>query len=108
MKHFDRIEREFGQILTQARQLLQQVMRDRDDVAADLVRLYQVENLAGTCPDQLQLRLGASGGGAGRTASDSRTMGSGPPPASATRPAKTERWARGPPASAAAIVRTCS
>src|SRR5262245_8430072 len=39
MEHLHRLEREIGEIGPEHRQLLQQLRRDRDDVAADLVRL---------------------------------------------------------------------
>ena len=44
--------------LPTSRQLLQQVVRDGDDVAADRVGLDDVEDLARARPDQLELGLG--------------------------------------------------
>src|SRR5262249_54866843 len=52
------IERELRQALAEQGHFFQHFVRDRDDVAADAIGLYQVEDLARAGPDQLQLRLG--------------------------------------------------
>jgi hypothetical protein len=45
-EHLDRFERELVQILPERFELRQEIVREGDDVAADLVRLYDVEDLA--------------------------------------------------------------
>ena len=67
------------------RQLLQEVVGDGDDVAADLVGLEDVEQLARAGPDQLGLRRARAD-----ASTASRIIGSGSRPVSAMRPAKTE------------------
>src|SRR5437870_44027 len=52
VEHADGVERELLEVLTDAAKLLQQVMGDGDDVAADCIGLDDVENLAGARPDQ--------------------------------------------------------
>ncbi len=58
-EHFHRVERILGEIAAQQRKLLQQIVRDGDDVAADGIGLHDVEQLARAGPDQLDLRIGA-------------------------------------------------
>src|ERR1700722_6433986 len=52
-EHFHRIEQVVTEIAAQQRELPQQIVRDRDDVAADGVGLDDVEQLARAVPDQL-------------------------------------------------------
>ena len=80
-----RLERILVEILADQRQLGEHVVGDGDDVAADLVGLEDVEQLARAGPEQLGLRAVAQD-----ARSDSRISGTGSRPVSAMRPAKTE------------------
>src|SRR6478752_157424 len=51
VEHLDRVERVVVKIAPDERKLLQNVVRDRDDVAADLVSLEDVQQLSRTRPD---------------------------------------------------------
>ena len=58
-EHLHGLQRVLQQILAQQIELLEQVVGDRDDVAADLIGLDQVEDLARRGPDQLRARAPA-------------------------------------------------
>ena len=57
VEHPDGVERELVELATEVREPLQDLVGDRDDVAADRVRLDDVEHLARACPDQLLVRV---------------------------------------------------
>jgi hypothetical protein len=81
--------------------LLEDVVRDGDDVAADGVGLEDVEQLARARPDELGVRLIAKD-------ADSFALirGTGSRPVSAMRPAKTETLEGAPPFTAFITSRT--
>src|SRR5262249_11449122 len=56
VKHFDRVERVVVEVFANERELLENVVGDGDDVAADFVRLNHVEELTWAGPDQFGSR----------------------------------------------------
>src|SRR5450759_276570 len=52
-EHAHGIEREIVEVATKRRKLLEDVGGNRDDLAIDLSRLHDIQQLAGTGPDQL-------------------------------------------------------
>ena len=103
VEHLHGLERELVEVLADKRELLEQVGRHRDDVAADRVGLEDVQQLARARPDQLDLGCGCS-----RSSSASAMSGTGSRPVSAMRPAKTEMHRRRAASSASATARTCA
>ncbi len=59
MEHLHRVERVVIEALADERQLLEDVVRDRDDVAADGIGLEDVQQLARAGPDELGAGLDA-------------------------------------------------
>ena len=60
VEHLHRLERVLVEVLADQRELVQDVVGHGDDVAADLVGLEDVEQLARACPDQFRLRVASS------------------------------------------------
>src|SRR6202012_5722206 len=56
VEHLHGLQRVFVEVVPEQGELLQEVVGDRDDVAADLVGLDDVEDLSRRGPDQLRLR----------------------------------------------------
>ena len=102
VEHLDGLQRELLEVLAERAELGQQVAGHRDDVAADRVRLDDVEHLARAGPDQLGPR---------RRAHDLQRLAHdrhGSRPVSAIRPANTEMQLGAPSATAAVISLTCA
>ena len=76
-------------------------MGHRDDVTANLVDMKDIEQLTGTSPDKLKLRVN------GHICTAAAIIGTGSIPALAIQPAKTGMHAEGPDPSAIAVSRTC-
>src|SRR6516164_1787900 len=99
IERLHRFARTFRQILADEIELAQELVRHRDDVAAALLGMEDVQELASAGPKQF--RLGARGGNL-----HARICGIGSTPVSAMRPAKTETIAAVAGWSASATVRT--
>src|SRR4051812_44673139 len=94
MEHLDGFQRELLEVLAQRLRLGEQVAGHRDDVAADLVGLDEVEDLARRRPDAFGPRSGAHDLDA--LAHDRERLAAGIGDAARENPDVT-RGARGPP-----------
>src|SRR5260221_9674704 len=96
------MERKISQIFSDIFQLGQNVVGYRDDVAADFIRLKNVQQFPRAGPDQFRVRMRA------QYFHCLPIMGTGSRPVSATRPANTDTFEAAPPCSALPTARTCS
>src|SRR5229473_2458650 len=59
-KHLYCVQAVLVEVFAQERELFQKIVRHRDDVAADRVRLHDIKQFARACPNQLDLRTAAN------------------------------------------------